>query len=514
MLKRTFVLFALVAFLNSVIGCHYAAKVPVERLKGGSEKITKVALLDGRTIQFDEDGAMYLSSARKIFGFSTKVDSIQFQGRGATVRSVEAVNVPIDSVLQVWVQKTDPVATTLAVIGVAALVAVVVALVVAALKESCPFVYSWDGQKYVFDAEPLGGAICEGLQRSECSRLEYLKPDHDQYRLRFRNEVPETQYLDQVELLVVDHTPEQIIVPDTAGHLHVVTSAQPPVKATDENGKSIGKFVSQRDGLAWQTQMTEAVLKSSSDTRHHLTFEFPKPAGTRHARLIVNAGTAIWGSNMIREMLQMRGSHVDEWYQAVNQKGMKALQLLSFNLREEMYLMKVQVLKNDTFVERALILGGGPFVTEDRVIDLDVSDLSGDKLTLKLDPPKGFWTIDYLALEYDDTAQATPQVIPIAFGTDQDGRDIAPQLAMIDSDRYVMAHMGDWADIGFNAPPTVPNRSRSIFLKTTGYYEVQIDKTAPEQTALINRLMSEPGTIASYSIERYLEWKQQQERRN
>jgi len=512
--KKTVAVLVLVAFLITTIGCHHTVKRPPEKLEGGSEKIIKIALVDGRVIEFDADGGRYSSETRQISGYTPVAALATYQGRDTVISSFEPVNMPVDSVLQVWVRKSDPALTVLAVLTVTVLVALVAALVAAAFKESCPFVYAWDGQKYVFDAEPLGGAICEGLQRSECSRLEYAAPDAGRYRVKFRNEVPETQYLDQVGLLVVDHAPDQLIVPDAACRLHVISNARSPLGATDESGADIRTFVAERDGLAWQTHMTESALKRTADTRHHLAFEFAKPVGAKHARLIVNAGTAIWGSNMIREMLQMRGSQVDQWYREVNRRGAKALELLSFNLREEMYLLKLYVQGDDSLLERALIPGGGPFLAEDRVIGFDVSDIPGDRLTLRLNPPKGFWMIDYLAVEYDDSTMAAPRAVPVGSAQDQSGRDITAELAAIDSVRYVMPRVGDWADISFAAPPGAPDLARSVFLVTTGYYEIQIDKKAPEQTALIHRMLSEPGAIITYAIDKYVEWTQQQARDN
>ena len=514
MLKNILIVILLAAFMNFTFGCHYAAKTKPEALKGSKETIVKIALLDGRTIQFDDEGGHYFASSKQISGFAEVKDSTRYHGRLLGTKGFVPVNVPIDSVLQVWVKRTDPIGTLFAVIGVVALVGVLTVLVIAALKESCPFVYSYDGHQFVFDAEPLGGAICEGLQRSDCSRLEHVKPVEGQYRLKFKNEVEETQYLDGAELLVVDHQPEDLIVPDTAGYLHVISEPISAEKAVDENGRDITSFVNGRDGMAWQTQMSEKEVAQSTDTRHHLTFEFSKPQNAQRARLIVNAGTAIWGSNMIREMLQLRGSRVDEWYRAVNQRGLKALELLSFNLREELYLMKLYVQKDSTFVERSLVLGGGPFVAEDRVIELDVSDIPGDKLVLQVNPPKGFWTLDYLAVDFDHNDVAAPQVVKPLYARDLNGQDITRQLTRIDSVRYVMARIGDWADITFDAPPLKADLQRSVFLKTTGYYEVQIDKSVPEQTELVNRLLREPGAIASYSMQRYLEWLHSQNRSN
>ena len=67
--------------------------------------------------------------------------------------------------------------------------------------QSCPFVYSYDGENYIFDAEPLGGAISEGLKKTDYSRLEHLKGVEGKYHLFLRNELEETQYTDAIKLL-------------------------------------------------------------------------------------------------------------------------------------------------------------------------------------------------------------------------------------------------------------------------------------------------------------------------
>jgi hypothetical protein len=77
--------------------------------------------------------------------------------------------------------------------------------VVAATKQSCPFVYSWDGSQYVFDAEPYGGAITRGLEKDDFTQLEQLREQDGLYRLKMVNEVDETQLTNLTELWVVDH---------------------------------------------------------------------------------------------------------------------------------------------------------------------------------------------------------------------------------------------------------------------------------------------------------------------
>jgi hypothetical protein len=423
-------------------------------------------------------------------------------------------SVSADSVSVVWVKRTDAGKTVLAFLVVAVVVAAVIAVIAAAndepdpppsTVESCPFAYSYDGAQFIFDAQPLGGAVCHALQRTDYSRMEHMVPDGGRYRLKLRNEMDETQYLDQIRLYVVDHAPGEVIVPDTTGKMHIISNAIPPEKAIDEDGRDILPFITADDGLPWQSLMTADGLTATPDTRHHLTLEFPKPPEARTAYIVYNTGTTLWGSFMIREMIQARGSTVDEWYRAVDGRGSEFWDLMNFTFREELYVMKMHLLKDGTRIQRGLVFGGGPYITEDRFFGIDVSDISGDKLQVTLDPPKGFWSIDYFAIQYDYDSTLTPQPCELVMGQDQMQNSIVGNVQAEDGAFYVMPERGDWADLSFAVPRQAVNRERSIFLKTTGYYELHIDRSQPPQTALIDSILRNPGSIAEYSTQKYLD---------
>ena len=116
--------------------------------------------------------------SESIVGITTKTgEDVRFDPPGALVRDkvLEAnVNrkpyqIALDQVERFWIEHREK--STLRTVGlVAGIVAgaiAVAAVVVAATKESCPFVYSWNGEKYIFDAEPYGGAISRGLERDD-----------------------------------------------------------------------------------------------------------------------------------------------------------------------------------------------------------------------------------------------------------------------------------------------------------------------------------------------------------
>ncbi|MDB4749490.1 CRTAC1 family protein [Rubripirellula sp.] len=84
------------------------------------------------------------------------------------------------------------------------------------LKGSCPYLYAWDGEKYVFQtdclwAAPLGLQVARGIVAKD-RPWEYLKingdqirPRGDRYDFRITEELWEVAYFDKVSLQVIDH---------------------------------------------------------------------------------------------------------------------------------------------------------------------------------------------------------------------------------------------------------------------------------------------------------------------
>ncbi len=84
------------------------------------------------------------------------------------------------------------------------------------LKGSCPYLYAWDGEKFVFKtdclwAAPLGLQVAHGVVAKD-RPWEYLKidgadirPAGDHYEFRITEELWEVAYFDQVAMSVVDH---------------------------------------------------------------------------------------------------------------------------------------------------------------------------------------------------------------------------------------------------------------------------------------------------------------------
>ena len=146
-----------------------------------------------------------------LVGITTKTGTeVGFDPPGGTMNrdTIEAkvksapYSVAMQDVQRLWVERRGVSAprTIGLSVGIAAVAFGTFIAIVLATKQSCPFVYSWDGSQYVFDAEPYGGAITRGMERDDYSELEHVREQNGVYKLLVTNEVDETQYTNLMEL--------------------------------------------------------------------------------------------------------------------------------------------------------------------------------------------------------------------------------------------------------------------------------------------------------------------------
>lgn len=141
------------------------------------------------------------------------------------------------------------------------------------LKGSCPFLYSWDGEKFAFVKDitwrsalgmPLGimsGETKYGFADASDDYIKipgkFLKPKNGKYSIQVTSELWETIYMDRLELAAVDHkkstdvyVPEQFTPPPFPGFkLYQTDEKIAPVSAVNEKGGDVLPFILNEDDL-------------------------------------------------------------------------------------------------------------------------------------------------------------------------------------------------------------------------------------------------------------------------
>ena len=133
------------------------------------------------------------------------------------------------------------------------------------LASSCPFLYFWDGEKFVYLTDvlgvaPLGELLPDGGRMKpypeEFVRLpQGLRDQSGMYVFQITDELREVDYVDQLRLLAVDHPADEEIYaneiftssPSSPG-LHAVRAKRFPVAAVDDKGKDVLPLLRDADG--------------------------------------------------------------------------------------------------------------------------------------------------------------------------------------------------------------------------------------------------------------------------
>jgi hypothetical protein len=158
---------------------------------------------------------------------------------------------------------------------------------------SCPFIYTWTGEKFEFFtdclwAAPIGLQVAEG-KMAPSRAWEYLLIPGDRlkersgtYDLQITEELWEAGYFDRVQLIAVDHpadfdiySNEKVGPPDIASKkIHTVRQPRKPVSAKDQRGHDVLPLLSERDGKF--AQLFEKRTWQGLVEEHYLELDFGK----------------------------------------------------------------------------------------------------------------------------------------------------------------------------------------------------------------------------------------------
>jgi tetratricopeptide (TPR) repeat protein len=217
---------------------------------------------------------------------------------------------------------------------------------------SCPLLYSWNGRKFQFVTDFLGGCAIGYLEApgrysvpdtDEYVKIEgpMLEPRDGKYLLNLNNQLEEVIMFDQAQLVVADHPggtgiyPNERLMPAPPyPEFKVFTTreARPPVSASDQNGNDILPLIAVKD-RKYPTGFRSLPFKGYAET-HSITFDLgPLPAASRILLLLdgwidyadssSNLAAAQAGLSQIAPYLQVKDARGD-WNTVMNPMGFPA----------------------------------------------------------------------------------------------------------------------------------------------------------------------------------------------
>jgi hypothetical protein len=376
---------------------------------------------------------------------------------------------------------------------------------------SCPLIDSFDGEKWVLDAEPLGGAIYRAAKRTDLAPLAHLASNDGRYRVRVRNDQEEIDHLDAVALRVVDHAPGDEIVPDGFAGLYTVrTTVTPeegrviPSSARERRGGGVAELVATADGVAWVSDWWGHDPEVPEQLRDGIELVYPRPAGAESALLVTRAGGTALAPQVLRDALALHGRDLGLFYARLSEDPAVQKMFARAWAREAMPTVRV-------FDGREWRLAGyirdlPSLVRRDQALALDLRGIEGPRLRLRIDGPSGLWAIDRAVVSFDAARPADVEAtVAPAQATDPDGRDVTDLLRRVDGRLHSLRPHLDTVTLVFPAPPPRPGRARTVLVEANGYYSVIVRSEGAPQPQVFRQLVEQPGAVARFALERLRE---------
>lgn len=408
------------------------------------------------------------------------------------------ISIPSANIAKLEVNKVDVGRTVFVAAGAAYGALMVAAIIILLTKEmSCPFVYSETGTDITMEGEIYSGATAVPIERDDYLRLKSIKPVDEMYSIRITNEVKEIQNTNLAELLVFDHPRDVEIMVDKYGIAHSVKDIRQPVSASNAYGRSIRDELSGCDNQRYLSEIRNDNLLLDT-----ISLSFDRPHNSSGAKLVISAKNTMWLDYMFGRLSDMFGSRYDEWVKMRNKRSPEYLQQWSLDqgIPLAVYLETASGLE---FVDYFNV--PGPAGDKRDILQIDLSEVTGDRVNIKLVSGVMFWDFDYAGMDFSRDIKVNRTVVSVDNASDDTGKEVSSLLIHDDNRYLVQPEINNEARLNFKVPPLVPGTERSVFLHSKGNYQPVRDASGkPDMDLLVS--MRRPGMFVRFTKDHFLRY--------
>lgn len=373
----------------------------------------------------------------------------------------------------------------------------VAGVIIAATKSSCPFVSAYDGNNMVLQGEIYGGAIYPQMARNDYLKLKMVPAPDGNLQLQISNELKEKQFTDLAELMVVTHDKNVQLMVDENGKLYSVSEPVTPAAAT----------VANRDVLPLVSRQNDDEYYSFDDTLNntginHLNLTFNKPADARKAKLVLRLKNTYWLDVAYGKMTMGFGSYYNAF---IKQQYNRPLADLKRWAKEQEMPLHIELNTGNGWQNAADITTFGPLANRETVVPLDLTNVTGNSINIRLSTGFMFWDIDYAAIDFTNEAAYEVSTLKPVKATDETGRNVM-QLIMSEDGKYMEQPVpGNAAVIEYAYQPRRDShKTQTFILHAKGYYEHVRDYKGSLDLPFLEQF-KKPDALSAYSMKLYKE---------
>ena len=383
----------------------------------------------------------------------------------------------------------------LSTIGVAIGGIYVIGAIIVVATCNCPQVYVDNNGSYNFESGLYSGAVYSSLERMDYLPLTSVPSDAHDISFKISNQKNEEQFINQVQLVQVNHLPGVKVLPDRHGNMFSYENIASPLSASTNKDDDIKNLLMQTDDKYYSFD-NNANKEGFSD----LILSFDNPKGADKAKLIIHARNTYWGGLLHKEFINLFGGSFDKW--KAKQEKADPVKLQKWQTDQALPLMVyIKTATGWRFVDYFPLIGNT--ASRDMIMEINTADIKQKNIELKLETTYRFWDLDFAGIDYSTDQSFTKNIINPLSATKSDGTD--QKEILINNDKKY-THLKDDESISFlySVPATNSNTVSSYFLASGGYYHNLEHITGKTNYAKLYKFRKK-GAFDKFSRERYQE---------
>lgn len=481
-------------WLPTLSGCFLVYGTKPAELRAPAEPYTvstrvKAHLADGSTVIYPNGVQLREDS---VFGAGTRFSLVLNQ-------STPVGTLPLDSVvaMETFHDTVRPAETVLvsalATVGVTAISVAIICAADPKCFGSCPTVYSDSAGTAVLEAEGFSYSIAPLFERRDVDRLRAQPDASGRLSLEVRNEALETHFINHLELLAVQHRPDEWATTDAEGRPVATRNLAPPARAVDRAGRDVLPEVAAHDGRVFRTAAPTLAAADRDDMGDWIDVEFPNPAGADSLALAFRMRNSLLATVLLYDlMLGDRGPRALDWMARDLTQIAPALDLARW--AAEYLGMRLLVWDGAAYRPAGRVHDAGPVAWKDVVAV--VPTLGRPVVRVRLEFVADNWRIDRIAAA-GQWRRLEATTVPLARVVDARGQpDTAALHALaVPDERYVESPGGRSLVAQFVVPALPGGAAGTYFLASQGYY---IEWLRREWLAARNATPFIPGPAALF----------------
>ena len=416
---------------------------------------------------------------------------------------------PLSSFTRADVYELNKSATTtnhiISTVGIVASVAVIFSAIAVASFEppdivvpndpcNCPQVYVKNNDQYDFTSGLYSGAVYSTLERMDYLPLTSVPTGANTVSFKIANAKDEEQFINQVQLLQVNHLAEINVLADRQGNILSYQNTVAPLTASTEKNNDVKNLLTQTDEQYYSFEN-----KANDNGFSSLELTFNKPADATNAKLLVHARNTYWGGLLNKDFINLFGSSFEKWRTKQEQADPK--ELAKWQTDQALPLMVyIKTDKGWKFVDYFPLIGNT--ASRDMIMEINTADISADKIVIKLETTYRFWDLDFAAIDYTTNQHFETTVIDPLQAIKTDGTD--QKAILLQSDKQY-THLTGEESVSFEYKvAALQNTVSSYFLVSGGYYHGLETITGKVNYKELDKFRKK-GAFDKFSREKYQE---------